>query len=306
MKRFLGIGECMVELAQIAPQTYRRGFAGDTFNAAWYARRILGDAWDVSYMSAVGEDAASGEMLAFMRAGGIGTQAMRTIKGRTVGLYMIDTKGGERSFSYWRESAAARMLADDMDFLARQVERADILHFSGITLAILPPERRVELCDLLCQARGRGALVSFDTNLRPRLWASTDEMAAGLTMGAAAASHVLPSFDEESGLFGDKTPEETIERYRAGGAPCVLCKNGAAPLEGYSEETGRFSIAPRPVARVVDSTAAGDSFAGALMAHLGQGAALRAAAGHAMDIARHVIQHPGALVDSFDDKGETQ
>ncbi|MDQ2088902.1 sugar kinase [Marimonas arenosa] len=305
-KRFLSIGECMIELAQTGPDTYRRGFAGDTFNTAWYARHLLPGDWHVGYFSAVGEDAVSDEMGAFITAAGIETDALRRVPDRTVGLYMISVEAGERSFSYWRSQSAARLLAEDEAWLSSHIARASALHFSGITLAILPPEHRDRLCAALTAARDRGAMVSFDTNLRPRLWESSDAMKAGLMQGAAAANLVLPSFDEEAGLFGDATPQATTERYLSGGATTVVVKNGAAPITLTSPETGLFTLSPTPVRDVVDSTAAGDSFAAALVAGLVTGAPLREAAGAAMRLAARVIRHPGALVPGIFTTGDLQ
>ncbi|MDF1727507.1 MAG: sugar kinase [Sulfitobacter sp.] len=305
-KHFLGIGECMVELAQTGPQTYRRGFAGDTFNTSWYARRLLGQDWSVGYLSAIGTDAVSDEMRGFFASEGIETAGLRAVSDRTVGLYMISTEAGERSFSYWRSQSAARLLAQDAGHLENQLQEAGLIHFSGITLAILPPEDRRSLCAAIGKARAAGTLVSFDTNLRPRLWEDAATMRAGLTLGASVADVVLPSFDEDGALFEDATPQETIARYRAGGAGCVMVKNGGEPLTGWSAQEGEVTLETCQVARVVDSTAAGDSFAAALVTGLATGQGIVAAAQQANELAAKVIGSPGALVPDIFDEGETR
>lgn len=300
---FLCIGECMVELAQIGGNTYRRGFAGDTFNTAWYARRLLPRDWTVGYLTAIGADAVSAEMRAFMQGEGIETDGLRVVSDRTVGLYMISTEAGERSFSYWRSQSAARRLAEDRAWLDRHLSGAGIVHFSGITLAILPPEHRQRLCDALNRARAGGTRVSFDTNLRPRLWESEAAMKQGLLLGASAADIVLPSFDEETALFGDISPDDTVARYQGQGAQTVVVKNADAPVTVVSPETGVLTLPLRAVAPV-DSTAAGDSFAAALLAGLATGQSLQDAAQSAMELAARVIQHPGALVPDIFEQGE--
>ena len=190
--RFLCLGECMVELAQIDGTTYRRGFAGDTFNAAWYARRALPPAWEVGFASAIGDDALSDEMVGFMAAQDIDTSALRRVPGGTVGLYMISLRDGERSFSYWRDTSAARRLAEDGDWLDATLGAARHVHFSGITVAILPPEGRTRLFEALARVRASGTTVSFDTNIRRRLWEGDAPMRAALTR-AAATSEGTPS-----------------------------------------------------------------------------------------------------------------
>src|SRR4051794_37941806 len=102
MPRFLSIGECMIELASLGGDMMRKGFAGDTFNTAWYARAFLPDSWTVEYFTALGDDRASGEMLEFMASAGVETGRIRRMAGKAPGLYMIHLERGERSFSYWR------------------------------------------------------------------------------------------------------------------------------------------------------------------------------------------------------------
>ena len=89
MPDFLALGECMVEIGPVENGKCRRGFAGDTFNTAWYARRLLPESWTVGYGSCIGSDAISEEMAAYMESHGIDTSAMRRLADRTVGLYMI-------------------------------------------------------------------------------------------------------------------------------------------------------------------------------------------------------------------------
>ena len=284
---------------------YSRGFAGDTFNTAWYARRLLPEDWAVSYGTCVGTDAVSEEMINFIAGGGVDTDAIRRLPDRTVGLYMISLDQGERSFSYWRGQSAAKALADDLSWLDGALKGRDMIHFSAITLAILPPEKREYFCGALTRARQKGAIVAFDTNLRPRLWDGPDAMREGLALGARTADIVLPSFDEETELFGDKTPTETMTRYRELGAELVAVKQGGGPLELWQRDTGTLTVAPEVVSNVVDTTAAGDSFAAGLLAGLATGMSAADAAAQAMRLASKVIQSRGALVPAIFADGAT-
>jgi 2-dehydro-3-deoxygluconokinase len=129
------------------------GFAGDTLNTAWYARSLLGEGWDVAYFTALGDDPYSLAMRKFINEGNILTDCIRTIEGKRAGLYVIYQENGDRQFTYWRENSAARHLADDTQALLSAIDRADCLYFSGITLAILEPNRRQDLL----KAMGRHA-----------------------------------------------------------------------------------------------------------------------------------------------------
>lgn len=299
MTSFLSLGEIMVELAPAEGGLFAKGYAGDTFNCAWYARRLLPDTWSVSYGTVIGDDALSRDMAAFIADQDLATDALRRHPDRTVGLYMIDLKNGERSFSYWRGQSAAKTLADDADWLDTILSNRSVIQFSGITLAILPPQARTQFCAALARARARGSHIAFDTNLRPRLWESTAAMRDGLTLGASVSDTVLPSFDEEQTIFPDQTPEDTISRYAASGATCVVVKNGAAPCQLWTRDSGTTDIVPPHVDRVTDSTAAGDSFAAGFLANRALGAPPAEAAAAAAALAAGVIQHRGALAPAL-------
>ncbi|WP_417210042.1 sugar kinase [Antarctobacter sp.] len=305
MTHFLTLGEIMVEMAPApdSPGLFRLGYAGDTFNTAWYARRLLPATWTVSYGTVIGDDPMSDDLAQFIERQGIATDTLRRVSDRTVGLYMIQTRDGERSFSYWRGQSAAKTLADDPDWLDSVFKDRAVIQFSGITLAILTPAARKTLCAALARARAAGSHIAFDTNLRPRLWDSAEAMRSGLLQGASVSDTVLPSFDEEQLAFQDATPEDTLRRYRAAGATCVVIKNGEAPCHGWSDTDGTITCTPPEVPRVVDSTAAGDSFGAGFLAARATGASLGTAMTRAAHLAAEVIQHPGALAPQIFDEG---
>ena len=295
MPNFLSIGECMIELASLGGDTMRKGFAGDTFNTAWYAQAFRPEGWTVDYFTALGDDRASDEMLGFMQAAGVGTDHVRRLPGKAPGLYMIHLDKGERSFSYWRSVSAARELANDRDALGSAIDAADIVYFSGITLAILPPEGRKTLIALAAAARQNGRTVAFDPNIRPRLWAGRQEMLATITEAAGTASIVLPGFDDEAAHFGDGSIAETIARYRRLGAGDVVVKDGERGTTLTIGQEQRH-VPAHPAGAVVDTTSAGDSFNGGYLMGLAAGDGPEAAARFASRVASAVIGHPGALI----------
>ena len=293
--RFLSIGECMVELSQAGDGLLRKGFAGDTLNTAWYARACMPSSWIVDYFTALGDDAMSDEMAAFFDSHGIGTSYIRRIKGKAPGLYMINLRNGERSFSYWRDSSAAKQLAADPDYLREAVEASDVVYFSGITLAILPREDVDTLLAETRRAKAAGKFVVFDPNIRPRLWSSYDVMHTVISEGARSSTLVMPSFDDEASHFGDDSIEATIQRYRALGAPNIVVKNGAdgATLDF---EGNRSLVPAEKVETVVDTTSAGDSFNGSFLAKYLETKDAEQSARFAAKVAARVVSEHGALV----------
>ncbi len=294
--RMLSIGECMVELMQAEGDLLRKGYAGDTFNTAYYARLLLPADWTVDYFTAVGTDTVSDEMLAFIESTGVGTGHIRRVEGRTPGLYMIHLKDGERSFSYWRSVSAAKTLADDPDRLRAAIDASDVIVFSGITLAILAADAVETLLSELRRAKAAGKTVVFDPNIRPRLWDDKARMLETITSGARASSMVMPSFDDESTHFGDADIQATIARYGALGVDNIVVKDGPNGITLAFKGTGQTFVPAATVDKVVDTTSAGDSFNGAFLAHSVAHGNPAEAAAFAARIAARVIGHHGALV----------
>jgi len=294
-RRFLAVGECMVEFSPTPEGAYAVGFAGDTFNTAWYVRRLTGrEKLDVAFLSAVGDDDLSRQLSCFVENAGI-TPVLATVEGGSPGVYMIFLSEGERSFQYWRSQSAARRLADDLGALDA-AGPGDVVYFSGITVAILDDTARGALLAALTGAAGRGAEVVFDPNLRPRLWQSAGDMCEWTTRAAAAASIVLPSFEDEAGHFGDGRPEDTARRYLKGGSRLAVVKNGDGPISVLSADGDGFQYHPEPAAAVVDTTAAGDSFNAAFLVDYLERGRARDAVRAGCALAAHVIGHRGALV----------
>jgi 2-dehydro-3-deoxygluconokinase len=296
--RIVAIGECMVELAPTGDGRFAMGFAGDTFNTAWYLRRLLPETAQVSYLSAVGTDALSDRMVGFMADEGIATDHVQRVPGRSVGLYLIQVTDGERSFAYWRSESAARLLAEDTARLNAALHRADLIYLSGITLAVLAAEARARLMASLAHARAAGSKVAFDPNIRPALWQDKATMLQIITEMAAGADIVLPSYDDEARHFGDPDPIATAQRYARHGEPLVVVKDGPRPIQTWHEgRTGTHPV-PVPTALVLDTTAAGDSFNAGFLASYLTDASLPKAVASGASLAARVIAGPGALVRS--------
>lgn len=293
IRRCISVGECMVEVAPNPSGAYTLGFAGDTFNTAWYLAARKASGLEVCFASAIGSDAASQRLQAFVEGCGI-TPAFQVVTGGSVGLYLIQTDNGERSFSYWRGEAAARRLAEDTSKLPAVVS-TDLVFFSGITLAILLDQGRQNFLEYLKSAREVGACVVFDPNLRPGLWEDQATMCDWITEAAKVSDIVLPSFEDEGAHFGDVGPEDTGRRYLRQGAELVVVKNGPDAVTVMSPLDTRH-VDPTPAAKVVDTTAAGDSFNAGLLSSLIAGNAVEKAVADGCALSAAVIQGAGALV----------
>src|SRR5262245_50700170 len=170
MTRVASVGECMIELSQAGDGLLRRSWGGDTLNTAVYLARL---GVTVDYVTALGDDPLSDEMVAAWKAEGVGTARVVRVPGRLPGLYLISTDAaGQRRFDYWRDSAPARLLFDlpETDETVAALARYNLVYVSGISLALYGDSGRARLFEALDAARARGGRVAFDTNFRSRLW----------------------------------------------------------------------------------------------------------------------------------------
>ena len=293
---FLSIGECMIEMMPLEDGHFRFGVAGDTLNTAWYVRALLPkDMWSVSYMTRLGNDPYSEKIRKFLTENSIETGFITTDEKRRPGLYLIEVENGERSFTYWREASAARGLADDEAHLMTALDAASTIYFSGITLAILQPDRRHFLIDAIGRARKAGKMTIFDPNIRPRLWENGHTMRQTLEAAASVTAISLPSFDDEAEIFKDQSPEACVKRYLNYGCDTVVVKNGGGPI-WYGSDGKTKGIEGYEKIKPIDTTGAGDAFNGAFLASYAANGSVEEAiqAGHST--AQQVILHRGALM----------
>ncbi len=261
MSRVASIGECMIELRQAQGNLdvglYSRGFGGDTLNTAVYLARL---GIDVDYITALGDDSLSDEMIAGWQAEGVGTAKVPRLKGKLPGIYMIETnEGGERRFFHWRDSAAARELMD------------------------LPQT----------SAREQGARIVFDTNFRARGWRDRDDVRAAFEQAFTTSDIVLASTEDMLPVYPDETDEQLIQRVGRKETILKLLDPGSI----VSFEGALHRVTPEPVTDpVVDTTAAGDSFAAAYVAARLGGASPVDAARAGDHLAGVVVCYAGAII----------
>ena len=282
------IGECMVELRELPDGTLRRSHGGDTLNTAVYLARL---GMQVDYVTALGDDPWSDEMLAAWRKEGIGTALVQRLPGRLPGLYIIQTDpAGERRFLYWRESAAARHVFRHLP--PASLDRYDVLYLSGITLSIYDEASRELLFAALAAARERGAWVVFDTNFRPRGWPDHDLARALFRRAFGLATLIVASAEDLRLIFGEQGDEELLRHIHTAEIALKL----DSPASRVLHDGRDVLVTAAPVTTVIDTTAAGDSFAAAYVAARVRGASPEQAARAGHRLAGVVVGYPGAII----------
>lgn len=259
----LAMGEPMIEFNQVKEgdgRNFLQGFGGDTSNFAIAAAR---QGASVGYVSALGRDANGAMLRALWDAESVDHSLVSTHASAPTGMYFVTHGPNGHEFSFARAGSAASLYGPD-DVPVEAIGKAKALHLSGISLAI--SNSACDACyTAIAAARAAGCLVSFDTNLRLKLW-SKDRARAIMTDVIGLSDLVLPSYDDIVAITGLTDPDALADWCLARGAKLVALKLGA---EGalVADATGRTRVAPYPC-RPIDATGAGDCFGGAFVARL--------------------------------------
>ena len=300
--KIAAIGECMIEISGMPDGGMTLAYGGDTLNTALYLARLAGDKDpQVDFLTALGDDPYSDEMLANWQNEGIGTNLVARLPGRLPGLYTIRTDcKGERSFYYWRRAAAAReMMRGKVGArLAEALCGYNLIYLSGITLSILTTNDRQTLLTALERAISSGVRLAFDSNYRPRGWPSRQAAATAMDEVYRRCHIALPSLDDECALHGKMDATTAARRIANLGVAEICLKDGDNGCFLYPVGEGLQGVPALAAVMPVDTTAAGDSFNAAYLFSRLHGDCQVEAAIAGNLLAARVIQYPGAVIPS--------
>jgi 2-dehydro-3-deoxygluconokinase len=259
----VSIGEAMVEFNQVEERRFLQGFGGDSSNMIVAAARSGARA---AYVSRVGDDEFGRLLLGLWRAEGVETAGVLVDREAPTGAYFVTHGEKGHAFSYLRAgSAASRMRPEDLP--RALLAHAKFVHASGISMAISASAADTVLAAFEA-ARRDGARVSFDANVRPRLWPLARARAL-ISAAAGMADCFFLSLEDAQALSGLEAAEPILDWALGLGARTVFLKLGAqGAVVRDRQRTER--IAGIPV-EAVDATGAGDCFCGAALARLTAG-----------------------------------
>ncbi len=268
------LGEPLIEFSAVHEgnlckgNMFLQGFGGDTSNFAVSAARSGGK---VGYITAIGKDPFGNALLNLWRNENIDVTTVKEASQHKTGIYFISRNNGNHLFTYFRKnSAASNMTPDIID--PQTIEKAKILHFTGITQGI-----SISACDTsfraISIAKKSKTLVSYDPNLRTDLW-QLDRARAIIHNTIPKTDIVFPSYEDACLLSGLSEPEKISDYYLNMGPKIVVLKLGEkGALLAYGQK--RKFFAPFPV-KPVDSSGAGDTFCGAFITEYVNGNSLDA------------------------------
>lgn len=273
----LTLGEPLMEFSEITSDAegsrYLPGFGGDTSNFAIAAAR---QGAKVGYLTRVGADTFGDQFLDLWRNEGVDTSLVVQDHEASTGIYFIShTKDGHQ-FAYYRKGSAASLMQPE-DVSEDAVLRSKLLHVSGITQAISTTS-----CDAVFKAieiaRSNGITVTYDANLRLKLWPLSRARAV-IHATVPLADIFLPSLEEVQQLSEKEEPEQIADYYLNLGVKVLVLKLGKKGVL-VATNNDRFLVEGFTV-NSVDATGAGDTFDGAFISQYLKGASLLNAATYA-------------------------
>jgi 2-dehydro-3-deoxygluconokinase len=270
----LALGEPLMELAHVergGERLYLPGFGGDVSNAVIAAARQGARTGIATFL---GDDAFGRDFHALWDREGVDLSSAPIKPGERTGIYFISYGPEGHVFSYFRAGSAASLMGPG-DLPLAQIASARVLHLSGISQAISESCADAGFAAMR-HARANGTLVSYDTNLRLRLW-PLDRARAVINAAVAMADIALPGHDDARQLTGLERPEDICAFYLGLGCRVVALTLGKAGT--LVATPGETQLVPARPVEAVDATGAGDTFDGAFLAEwLVHGDPFRAAA----------------------------
>lgn len=291
-------GEAMALLMACEPgplesvRAFERATAGAELNVAVGLCRL---GFRTGFVTRLGEDSLGRHLRAFMARESIDMRHVRVDAGHPTG-FMLKARadgGADPGVEYFRRgSAASRLAPIDLPDGAGEFGRARLLHLTGILPALSAGCAELALA-LARRARAGGQTVTFDPNLRPRLWPSQAAMVAGVNALAVHADVVMPGLAEGRLLTGREDPAGIAAYYLERGARQVLVKLGPEGAWVADRSGAGERVAGVPAPHVVDTVGAGDGFAVGVISALLDGLPLRAAAARGNAIGARVVGFRG-------------
>jgi 2-dehydro-3-deoxygluconokinase len=271
----IAVGECLV--------AFRPERTGPLFSASTFEAHIAGAEATVcvglrrldhnaALIGRVGCDGLGELVLRELRAEDVDVRGVRTDDHACTGIQVRENRGfGSSEFLYYRsDSAGSRLSPEDVYRHEALIAEAKWLHLTGITPALSPTAREAILVAAELAA-SHGTAISFDINMRSKLWADLDE-ARKTFRELAGRSDVLFAGEGEAELMvGDGSIESVGSRLlsvvRPGGS--VVVKLGKEGAVSFAHDREMCVGHAAEVDRVRDTVGAGDAFvAGYLSARL--------------------------------------
>lgn len=277
MGKLISMGDCIIDFLPAAPgsMTYTAKTGGAPVNVCAAVAKLGKKA---CFLGKLADDAFGRFLLNELQTFGIDTSLTVMDKKCKTGLAFVTLSGnGDREFFFYRDMPADANLSPD-EVKEEMFSRGDVLHFCSVSLPESPTRHAIKRAAEY--AREKGALVSFDVNVRLNLWQDENALKSAIAEFLPLADIVKVTDDELEFITGLSDEKEGIKRLfgQATNAKVVFVTRGANGSAVYDRALNGRSYAAYP-AEVADTTGAGDCFIGSIIAHLLSGGTELTAAG---------------------------
>lgn len=211
-----------------------------------------------AFIGKVGNDMFGRQLTEAVSSVGVDTRALKMDNEVHTTLAFVHTfPGGDRDFSFYRNPGADMMLTkDEVD--TELIKDSKIFHFG--TLSSTHEGVREATRYAIDVAKEAGAIITFDPNLRPPLWASLDDAKREIEYGLGKCDVLKISDNEVEFLFGTTDYDEGAkilqEKYNI---PLILITLGPDGSRAYYQDL-RVEVAPFLNENTIETTGAGDTF----------------------------------------------
>ena len=259
MKKLLTLGETMACFLPGAPgplryvSGYRLAIAGAESNLAIDAAKLGAEA---VWFSRLGQDEFGAFVRNQVRAEGVDCRAVVFDETHPTGLMFKQTGAGESRVYYYRAGSAASFLSPD-DITPALFAGVGLLHLTGIT-PVLSESCRAAVLRAFALAEELGVPVSFDPNIRRKLWNGVDHTPL-LRDLALRSTVLLLGLDEAEALFGTRDMDALCAAVFAGKVQALAVKDGAKGAAVAAPGKAPLAVPPWPC-RCVEPIGAGDAF----------------------------------------------
>ena len=265
MMKITTIGEILVDMTQCGKDEngvirFAANPGGAPANVAVASSRL---GCSSAFVGCVGKDAFGSILKDTLVANNVDVSGLQVTdkSGTTLAIVTVDEKG-ERSFSFMRNPGADTCL--DEEKAIESTKNAEILHFGSVSLT--DRNCRAVIHHAVKQARENGAIITYDPNYRPSLWAKK-EYAIQHMREVLELCHIVKISDEETELLTDKKdPKEAAQVLIDKGVKIVLVTLGADGA--YFRTKDYEGTVPGFKVKVADTNGAGDTFFGAFLSRI--------------------------------------
>lgn len=271
MKKIAAIGELLIDFV---PQEkgcalsdvvhFERVAGGAPANVVTAVSRLGGNGVMVSQ---VGCDAFGTHIIRELEKSGVDTRYVFRTRQANTGLAFVSLAAdGNREFSFFRNPSADLYLSEEQ-MEPGMLEDTAVLHFCSVDLVDWPVRKAHER--LITLAKERGVIVSFDPNVRLPLWETPEACQQAIQEFLPLADIIKLSDEELEFVTGCEDEAEAAKKLLESNCRMLILTKGADGSSVYTRQA-EAHISAVSVDDVVDTTGAGDSFAGSFLFQLVQ------------------------------------